>query len=318
MDILKIVVGMAVVAMAGSTAYADEASVRDFRDKSEAKAYLQEINVGATCDQSHIADSIFIVNYRVDYPYRYENGERVRLIVEPKDGEGVRELFIDPKSSDLEAGDIVGTRQTWRYGLKIERETEFTIPSAVFAIPRPDGSGEVDTLRYDFNNRISFRKPRSKSEVQQPIRIPTMKELWKRFRLECRPEKQVYAPGESVVCEYRLMYMNPTERLTIGSFDFYGQSLGVKIKGKKYRIQSVEDAEWESETNDGKEVQTLLVGRLTFTAEEAGGYTIPTVEGITTLDVDFIKQDGEWKRTKTIRLNDLELATKKVKIKVKD
>ena len=114
------------------------------------------------------------------------------------------------------------------------------------------------------------------------------------------------------------MYMNPTERLTIGSFDFYGQSLGVKIKGKKYRIQSVEDAEWESETNDGKEVQTLLVGRLTFTAEEAGGYTIPTVEGITTLDVDFIKQDGEWKRTKTIRLNDLELATKKVKIKVKD
>ena len=152
MDILKIVVGMAVVAMAGSTAYADEASVRDFRDKSEAKAYLQEINVGATCDQSHIADSIFIVNYRVDYPYRYENGESVRLIVEPKDGEGVRELFIDPKSSDL----------------------------------------------------------------------------------------------------------------------------------------------------------------------EAGGYTIPTVEGITTLDVDFIKQDGEWKRTKTIRLSDLELETKKVKIKVKD
>ncbi|MGM9815670.1 MAG: hypothetical protein ACI304_01255 [Lepagella sp.] len=318
MNILKFVGGLAVVVMAGSTAYADEASVREFRDKSEAKAYLQEINVGATCDQTHIADSIFIVNYRVDYPYRYEDGERVRLIVEPKDGEGVRELFSEPKITELEAGGIAGTRQTWRYGLKIERETEFTIPSAVFAIPRPDGSGEVDTLRYDFNNRISFHKPRNKSEVQQPIRIPKMKELWNRFSLVCRPEKKVYAPGETVVCEYRLVYMSPSEELTIGTLDFYGQSLGVKIHDKKYRIQTVEDAEWEPETNDGKEGQSLLVGRLTFTPEEAGGYTIPSVECITTLDVDFIKQEGEWKRTKTIKLTDLELATKKVKIKVKD
>ncbi|MGN0236512.1 MAG: hypothetical protein ACI4AK_00235 [Lepagella sp.] len=318
MDIRNMIGCLAVVVMASGMVYADEAAVRDFSDKSEAKAYLQEINVGATCDQSHIADSIFIVNYRVDYPYRYEEGESVRLIVEPKDGEGVRELFNEPKITEIEAEGIAGTSQSWRYGLKIERETEFTIPSAVFAIPRPDGSGEVDTLRYDFNNRISFHKPRSKREVQQPIRIPKMKELWKRFSLVCRPAKKVYAPGETVVCEYRLVYMNQAEELNVGSFDFYGQSLGVKINDKKYRIQSVEGAEWEPEIIDGKDGKTLLVGRLTFTPEEAGSYTIPSVEGITSLDVNFIKQDGEWKRTKTIKLTDLELETKKTKIKVKD